>query len=394
MSFVSQDPFSFIHQNFLLFNTCWEDPRLDRQALALSSKDTVAVITSAGCNALDYLLDDPAHVHAVDVNPLQNHLLELKVAAIRELDYATFFDMFGLGKVVGFKALYQRHLKPHLSSEAQCFWDTRTGYFEGSFLFPTFYYRGATGLAATIARNYIRFRGIDRATVEAVFAANSIEEQVQIYDRDIRPRIWSNLLRKAMDWDWVLALLGYHGAQKEQVQREYGGMTAYVDRILEHVFTQVPLKDNYFWRLYVFGSYTPDCCPEYLREDNFNSLKGGLVDRLSVHSNTMADFLRESDKKISRFVLLDHMDWLSRHNNPGLIDEWTQILANRADDTKILWRSTAKTCEFIDDLQLPGDKESFRLGEVLAYNQSLANELHARDRVGIYESFYVANVNR
>jgi S-adenosylmethionine-diacylglycerol 3-amino-3-carboxypropyl transferase len=46
--------FSWIHGNNLVYNTCWEDPRLDRLALNLSHNDHVLVITSAGCNALDY----------------------------------------------------------------------------------------------------------------------------------------------------------------------------------------------------------------------------------------------------------------------------------------------------------------------------------------------------
>ena len=48
------------------------------------------MITSAGCNALDYLLDEPRQVHAVDVNPKQNALLELKLSAIRNLDMKLF----------------------------------------------------------------------------------------------------------------------------------------------------------------------------------------------------------------------------------------------------------------------------------------------------------------
>ena len=45
-----------VHQHQLVYNTCWEDPRLDRQALELTAEDAVLVITSAGCNALDYAL--------------------------------------------------------------------------------------------------------------------------------------------------------------------------------------------------------------------------------------------------------------------------------------------------------------------------------------------------
>ncbi len=61
--------FKRVHGSNLVYNTCWEDPRLDRQMLNLQPDSRLVMITSAGCNALDYLLDEPAEIHAVDVNP-------------------------------------------------------------------------------------------------------------------------------------------------------------------------------------------------------------------------------------------------------------------------------------------------------------------------------------
>jgi S-adenosylmethionine-diacylglycerol 3-amino-3-carboxypropyl transferase len=52
--------FKTIHQRYLIYNMCWEDPRIDRQLLGLDQHSKVVVLTSAGCNALDYLLDAPA----------------------------------------------------------------------------------------------------------------------------------------------------------------------------------------------------------------------------------------------------------------------------------------------------------------------------------------------
>src|ERR1700732_4808012 len=51
--------FRFVHLRSLVYNACEEDPRLDREALDLGPFDRVLVITSAGCNALDYALEGP-----------------------------------------------------------------------------------------------------------------------------------------------------------------------------------------------------------------------------------------------------------------------------------------------------------------------------------------------
>src|SRR5262245_55308411 len=89
--------FKVVHGRNLIYNTCWEAPALDRVAPELSERDRLVVITSGGCNALDYLLAGCGEVNAVDVNPIQNALLELKRAAVLSLDYDSFFELFGQG---------------------------------------------------------------------------------------------------------------------------------------------------------------------------------------------------------------------------------------------------------------------------------------------------------
>ncbi len=72
---------------------------------------------------LDYVLTEPARVYAVDVNPRQNALLELKPAAIKTLDFQNFFSIFGEGSLPGFPTLYRSVLRPLLSKEARRHWD-------------------------------------------------------------------------------------------------------------------------------------------------------------------------------------------------------------------------------------------------------------------------------
>ena len=104
--------FKMVHGHNLVYNTCWEDPRLDHQALNLTAEDTILVITSAGCNALDYALAGPKQVVAVDMNPRQNALLDLKLAAIRNLQYEDFFAMFGNGRLPARRRFMRRNFGP------------------------------------------------------------------------------------------------------------------------------------------------------------------------------------------------------------------------------------------------------------------------------------------
>jgi len=126
---LSKTWFNLVHGRNIVYNQCWEDPRLDRVALELTPQDRVLVITSAGCNAIDYALAGAGHVHAVDMNPKQNHLLDLKLVGAKHLDYETFFQLFGKGNLPNWMSVIQNdcdltfRLKPEPSGIARvgCF---------------------------------------------------------------------------------------------------------------------------------------------------------------------------------------------------------------------------------------------------------------------------------
>jgi S-adenosylmethionine-diacylglycerol 3-amino-3-carboxypropyl transferase len=382
--------FRFVHGNNLVYNTCWEDPRIDKQVLELTPEDNLLVITSAGCNALSYVLTGLNHVYAVDMNPRQNALLELKMAAIRHLDYATFFQLFGNGRLTGIKSIYHSKLRNDLSPWSQKYWDRRIRkYFDSKR--KSFYFCGTTGAFARLM-NSIVDRMKMRADVHDMLNAETLDEQREIWNR-LREKLWNRRVKFLMNRDTTLSLLGVPLSQRKQIETQYeGGVVQFVQDCLDSVFGTLPIKDNYFWRLYATGSYTPACCPEYLEQANFEALKGGLVNRISVHSNTVEGFLRKHTGKISRFVLLDHMDWLSCHLYDALVSEWEAILNTAADKTRIIWRSGGLRTEYIDTVPVTYHGQKTQLGQILTYDTEKAAELHKLDRVHTYGSFYIADL--
>jgi S-adenosylmethionine-diacylglycerol 3-amino-3-carboxypropyl transferase len=98
-------------------------------ALDIQPHHNVMVITSAGCNALDYALAGANHVYAVDMNPRQNALLDLKKAAISNLEYEDFFAMFGRGQLGDYKEVYSSKLRAALPEWSRSYWDRKIKYF-------------------------------------------------------------------------------------------------------------------------------------------------------------------------------------------------------------------------------------------------------------------------
>jgi S-adenosylmethionine-diacylglycerol 3-amino-3-carboxypropyl transferase len=232
-----------------------------------------------------------------------------------------------------------------------------------------------------------------RPVIEDLLAAGSVAEQREIYDQQIREQLWTRPLRFAMRRDATLSLVGVPRAQRFQVERYYeGGIVQFIQDCLDAVFSCLPLADNYFWRVYITGRYTPECCPEYLRPDNFQRLKSGLVDRVNVHTNSVQGFLEDHDVSISRFVLLDHMDWLSTYRFAWLESEWQAIVRRATPGARILWRSGGLKTDFVDRVQVLKNGENCRMSELLTYDRKLAASLHETDRVHTYGSFYIADL--
>lgn len=382
--------FHSIHQNNLVYVTCWEDPRLDRIAMKLSSDDTVLVLTSGGCNALDYALDAPEHVYAVDVNPRQNALLELKIAGIKELDHHTFFQLFGEGHLSNFKEVYQQ-LRDHLSPFSQQYWDKNgVRYFASK---SSFFFNGTTGSFARLINFYIDYLVKLRDNFNTLFKVNTIEEQHRIYYEQIDDKFWKKYIHYLMDSNLTLWMLGVPPEQRKQMELYLeNGVAGFVEDCCRQVFGEIPIWENYFWRVFLEGKYSPDCCPEYLKPENFQLLKSGLVNRISVHTNTVAQFLEEQNVNISHFVLLDHMDWLSNYQSAELQREWQAIIDRSQDKSQILFRSGGFKVEYVDPINVSLNGRNHCLGDLLNYQTELAQELHAKDRVHTYGSFYIADL--
>jgi S-adenosylmethionine-diacylglycerol 3-amino-3-carboxypropyl transferase len=196
-------------------------------------------------------------------------------------------------------------------------------------------------------------------------------------------------MRWALSRQFTLSLLGVPHPQRREIEAQHpGGVVGYVRESLEYVLRQLPIWTNYFWRLYLHGRYSSACCPEYLKEDNFEALKSGLIERIVPHTCTVTEFLRGSRERISKFVLLDHMDWMASHYPQALAEEWEEILARATPQARVIFRSAHARPRYLDTIAVRGT----RLSERLSFHEHLASELSRQDRVHTYAGFHICDV--
>lgn len=371
--------FNRLHNNKLIYNTCWEDPRCDRQLMNIQADSEIVMISSAGDNALDYLLDRPKAVHAVDMNYRQNALVEFKKALYAQADHAILFNFFGEGRFPDAQWVYKSKIRPHLPAYAQQYWDKHIKYFNGKGLRKSFYYRGTSGSLAFGVKNYLQLKKKIKQHTEALMNAASIAEQTHSYTA-LEQNVFTPAVSMVLNNNYTMYLAGVPKAQQALIKEDLGENVAYIKQCFRNVFTELDVEDNYFYQLYYRGKYSPNCCPEYLKANNFEALKTE-AHKLSTYTTTLSGFLQENPGTYSHYVLLDHQDWLAAHDVAALEEEWELILANSRPGTRILMRSAASKIDFFPDF----------VTEKIDFSQDIQH-IHQQDRVGTYASVYLGIV--
>jgi len=212
----------------------------------------------------------------------------------------------------------------------------------------------------------------------------------------VAPKLWSGLLKLIIKSEVYLSWTGIPLPQQKLLASTAGSnarIATWIKAQIDYVCTELPFQDNYFWRVYIKGCYTKECCPEYLKEENFRKLKKS-IGKISITTETVTEFLQRnpSHNKISTFILLDHMDWMAE--KPQLLtEEWTEILKNVNENPKFLWRSAASNADFVLQTNVNrGHDSPLPLKDILEVDEALSARLHPLDRVHTYTSLYVASL--
>ncbi|KAB8304502.1 hypothetical protein EYC80_003890 [Monilinia laxa] len=305
----------------------WEDSRVDHRLLNITPNDTILAITSAGDNILSYALQSPHRLHAVDLNPNQNHLLELKLAALTALPYADFWALFGTGRHPRFRGLLLRDLSPHLSSRAFQFWLANADVFSPAS--RGLHESGGSRHAIRLLRLLSRTLGFS-GEIRALLSSKTLNEQREIWRRKIRPVIMSRLFSYLVvaQESFLWKALGVPPNQLRMLEADYaageGGRVGfqggrrgsavweYMVRTLDPVMEATLVGEaNPYYLVCLQGCYTERCHPEYLGAGAHRKLgRRGAFDGLRIHTDEIGEVVaRMAPGTLTIAVLMDSMDW-------------------------------------------------------------------------------------
>lgn len=323
---------SAIGKKKIIYNISWEDPAIDHRVLKCGPEDVVLTISSAGCNVLDYVLEGPKKVIAVDMNGAQLALLELKLAAIRCCTHDEFFRLFGESEYGLFAQIYESRLRPHLSTDAAEFWDAN-----GSIIRNNLMFAGASGLMARLLQPLIFTTGAARLMVRT---AQSGEGAPKSLVSSPFFKLACSIVKAPALWSW-LAPLG--GVPLEQLNLLAERPELFAERLVEvmckRMWPNEHFANNYFYYGYVVGRFSRECCPRYLRAEHFATLRA-RVDIVKPFHGTWAEGAEAlAPGEVTVASLLDSMDWMPEQmvgENIGRL-----VACMQRGNARIFWRSFA-----------------------------------------------------
>ena len=345
----------------LYFAQVREDPMLELEALRPAMRGTIAIIGSGGCTALSLVAAGASDVIAVDANQAQNHLIELKAAAVAALGAAGALAFLGGSPCAASarRAAWKR-LRFALGGPARAYWDARGAQVGRGVLGA-----GVTERFIAVLALAVRLGIHPHRRIERLFHCRTLDEQRAFYDREWNTRRWRLLFRVVLN-RWVFDRT-YDPAFFANVQNP--SFSEHFRLLAEHAIADVPVAGNYFLRHMLTGRYPTHVeggVPPYLSETGSRTLLEERH-RLSLVDATLTGWLRtRPDRSIAGFAISNIAEWLTGAELDDLLAEIVRTAEPGAclcfrnfvgwTEVPVRWRSAIVEDRAAGDALMPRDR--------------------------------------
>lgn len=303
-----------VKKHIVRYANCWEDADLLLDALNIQAGDKVLSVGSAGDNSFAILSKNPELIVAVDVNPVQLHVIELKKAAFKALDYSTFLEFLGFHESRRRKEIYAE-LSPLLPIETKEYWDHAFEQIKKGLIYSGKFEKYFRFFARYIIPLIHGKRNINR-----LFAHKSEKEQENFYLEIWENRRWKRLF-KIFFSRYVMGKFGRDPSLFNEVKVP---VADFIFSKTKNHLSSTECQTNYFLH-FILKGYFGEELPYYAREENFESIKrniGSLSTELNSVENIDFDFQR-----FNKFNLSNIFEYM----NNDEFNEITQKLVGKAE---------------------------------------------------------------
>lgn len=343
-----------------------EDWRTERRALQLKPEDEVLCITASGDRPLNLLVRDCKKIVCIDANPIQNYLLQLKIAAMKKLEHQEYLEF--LGAVPGKnRGQTLQKIMTKMNQKTGEFWFENKKMVEKGIL-----YQGAVErLAKTMSKCAGLLRG---KKIKRLFAMDDLEEQKKFVVQEWDTPFWRRMLGLIVQPFITRYLIEDPGLIN------IGSAinpAAYFNERLNASLSRDLAKKNLLLSLMLTGKVSKESFSPYLTEEGVKAIKPRLQ-RLEIKTMDVIDYLESlPGPSFDVFSLSDVISYLSYPNFIRLLKAMIKTA-----------RPGARFClrEFLSSHQIPDE-----LKPHFVRDHALEKELEDEDNCFVYR-FIVGSV--
>ncbi len=347
-----------------------EDGYAERSLAVKLGTQRLACIGSGGCTALSLLNDHVYEVIVADANPAQCALIELKVAALRDLDRDEFLGFIGERSDTRRSSTYRR-LRALLTDPAQKFWDHRIDII-------------ATGINKTgVTERYYDFVGrnirhsvIPQDILEELFATHSMERQREIFDEYFNTESWNIAMRILLSKQSNLLFYPAFWYARTN-EREFEELL--LPKLMQ-VISRHPAARNYFLSQLLLGKYLDpdqDGAPYYLSREGYATVQRNL-DKMRLVNLPIQTVLSQ-ERDINGFFLSNIFDWGKEIH---AYQVWEAVLHAAAPSAVFLYRNMYRKSDILID-----GPDRIRI------NEALSHEFLIQERSMLYRHIQTGTIN-
>lgn len=281
-------------ENYIHYSNCHEDFLMLKKYLKNDEKEILSIASGLD-NSLAFLVNENVHVTAFDNNPTQVALGQLKIAAIKALDYEDFLVLLGLKE--GNRIEIYNKVSKNLEDSSKQYFDNHLFLIElglahiGRFEYYFRLFRRKVFPLLTREKYIRKFADIE-----------TIEEQREFYQKHISTKRFK-LIFKIFFSKKVMAK---NGRDEKYFKYAKGHLHTLLKQRVDRGFYNHLNKDNPFFNYVLKNTY--DALPFYIEKGNFYKIKSNINNITIIQE----DFKNMLDKKYDYMNLSDIFEYMSQ----------------------------------------------------------------------------------
>jgi S-adenosylmethionine-diacylglycerol 3-amino-3-carboxypropyl transferase len=354
----------------ILYAQCWEDPELDRIAFEIKPEDIILSITSGGCNALSFLIDDPKEIICLDMNKYQNYLLSLKINSFKSLTHNEVLEFFGIISSNQRWGLFEK-VRPLLSEEEQLYWSNKRKDINRGIIHCGRYER-YMHLLKQLFKTLV-----GQSIINDLFNTRDLEARKKLFEKRWENHRWRLFCRIFLSRTFASQL--FDKAFYKYLDKGFS-FEKYYRSAVKRAITELPLEENYFLAYMLLGNYFKNNYPAYLKLENFDMIRNRVNRIQSINSGCLEYFKSLPSDSISKFNFTNIFEWMSLAEFSTLLKETVRVAKDGA------------TITYRNHLVTRNRPES--LANQIIPDKKLSAELHERDLSFIYKAYVVERIQK